>query len=444
YPFDEDHYLVAYCPEGWLGDYGPFVPPFGVYFMTATGERELLAFDWWISSTQPIPILERPIPPIRPSQIDFTKNMGSFDIQDVYFGPGLKGIPHGTVKRLRVVALEYRAGKIGKGWNAGEVSSGLIQTPISFNSGSWDVKHVLGEVEIEKDGSVAFQVPARTPVYFQLLDDKGYCVQTMRSWATLQPGERFSCLGCHEDKLDTKGMVQGRLTSVAMQKPAQKLKPIRSKKHPLIERLEKESALASLENYFGVNAPPVSADPNAHSDGFSYLQEVQPVWDKHCVSCHGGPDVKPDEHKKIKPALPDLRGTPLSVSDRKVASDDDHKRLYAQSYLTLTNNGTLKGNKYIQFLEVRSRSEMLPPYHTGSSKSPLMKFLESSHYNVQVSDSEKRTVACWIDLLIPYCGSYPEANIWTEEEREIWKGLIRKRRAFAQQELDSIIKSVKK
>lgn len=444
YPFDEDHYLVGYCPEGWLADYGPFVPPFGVYFMTANGERELLAFDWWISSTQPIPIVERPVPPIRPSQIDFNKNMGTFDIQDVYFGPGLKGIPRGTVKKLRVVALEYRAGKIGKGTNRGEVSWGLIQTPVSFNSGTWDVKHVLGEVDIEKDGSVAFQVPARTPVYFQLLDEKGYCVQTMRSWATLQPGERFSCLGCHEDKLDTQGMVQGRSTPIAMQKVAQQLHPIGSKKHPLMERLEKESALASLENYFGINAPAITADPKAPSDGFSYLQEVQPILDKHCVSCHGGDSVKADGAKKIKPASPDLRGTPLSVTDRKLSPDDDHKRLYAQSYLTLTNNGTVKDNKYIQFLEVRSRSEMLPPYHTGSSKSPLMKYLEPSHYNVKVTDSEKRTIACWIDLLIPYCGSYPEANIWTDEEKEIWKGLIQKRRAFAQQELDAVRNSLKK
>lgn len=443
YPFalDEDHYLLAYCPEGWLYDYGPFCPPFGIYFMTATGERELLAFDWWISSGQPTPIIEREVPPIRPSSIDHTKNTGVFDIQDIYIGPGLKGIPRGTVKKLRVVALEYRAGKMGKGSNAGEVSSGLVQTPISFNNGSWDVKHVLGEVDVEEDGSVAFEVPARTPVYFQLLDEKGYCVQTMRSWATLQGGEHFSCLGCHEDKLDTQMMTQGRSASIAMQRAPQKLQPIGSKKHPLMERLEKENCLDSIEGWLGVNAPAVNADPYAPVAGFSYRQEIQPILDKHCIECHQG-DTKNSDPKK-RSSL-DLRGTMISVDHLKVNWDDDYKRLFSQSYLNLTNQGRNKGGKWIQFLEVRSRSDILPPYHTGSSKSSLMKYLEPAHYGVQVSESEKRTIACWIDILIPYCGSYVEANTWTDEERKEYLYYVKKRRDIADQERLMIRESLKK
>ena len=37
---------------------------------------------------------------------------------------------------------------------------------------------------------------------FQALDHNGHVVQTMRSWATLQPGETFGCVGCHETKCD--------------------------------------------------------------------------------------------------------------------------------------------------------------------------------------------------------------------------------------------------
>ena len=144
--------------------------------MTATGERELLAFDWSISCGQPIPFVPREAPRVKSTGIDPGANYGTFVVQDIYTGPGLRGIERGTVKKLRVVALEYRATKVGKGSNAGEIDWGLVQTPVSFNNGTWDVKHVLGEVDVEEDGSVAFKVPARTPVYFQLLDDKGYCV----------------------------------------------------------------------------------------------------------------------------------------------------------------------------------------------------------------------------------------------------------------------------
>lgn len=57
-----------------------------------------------------------------------------------------------------------------------------------------------GDAEVHPDGSAAFQVPARVPLYFQALAAHGYAVQTMRIWNTLQPGETFSCVGCHEGK----------------------------------------------------------------------------------------------------------------------------------------------------------------------------------------------------------------------------------------------------
>ncbi|MDR2706256.1 MAG: hypothetical protein LBC02_10800 [Planctomycetaceae bacterium] len=440
FAFDEDHYLVAFCPEGWKNSYdGPYNPPMGIYFMTADGERELLAFDWKISSGHPIAVAPRPLPPIKLDQIDPTNNFGTFVVQDIYLGPGLKNIPRGTVKRLRVVALEYRAAAIGRGSNAGETDSGLCQTPISFNNGAWDVKHVLGEVDIEPDGSVAFQVPARTPVYFQLLDEKGYCVQTMRSWSTLQGGEIFACLGCHEDKLETAIMPLNRSATQALRKSPQKLQPFGNKPHPLMVRLEKENCLDSIENYWGVNAPLPIVDADFPVTGFSYTQEIQPILDKHCVACH---QAGLDQSDPTKTSTLSLTGEFKSVDTMKKLSDDNYKRAFTQSYLALTNNGFLKGSRYIQWLEVRSRAEMIPPYHTGSAKSPLMKYLEPNHYGVHVSDTEKRTIACWIDLLIPFCGSYPQANLWTERDKNEYLYFIQKRRFFAEQELRNVKKKL--
>ncbi len=36
-------------------------------------------------------------------------------------------------------------------------------------------------------------------------------------------------------------------------------------------------------------------------------------------------------------------------------------------------------------------------------------------HDVNVSDEEKRRMACWIDLCVPFCGSYTEANRWADE-----------------------------
>ncbi|MDO5553741.1 MAG: hypothetical protein Q4G68_08265 [Planctomycetia bacterium] len=453
---DEDQYLVAYCPEGWGTQSGPYNPPFGVYWMDADGRRELLAFDWWITCTQPILVAERDLPASKPSQVKLDEKYGTFLIQDVYYGPGLAGIPQGTAKKIRVVALEYRAAWVGTGVNAGEADAGYVQTPISLNNGSWDVKHVLGEADIEEDGSAAFLVPARVPVYFQILDEHGYCIQTMRSWSTLQPGETFACIGCHEDKLETAEMVQSRPAPLALKKPPQPLAPFAGQKHPLIERLETEEALDSIENYAGMNAPVWADDPNAPVAGFSYNQRIQPIWDRHCVSCHSG-SLDP-----VAPA-PDLSGRviPLDINDPKILRPFyyervkaeyyngvttplcvDWKRSFTSSYTTLTNYGQVNGSKWVEWLECRSRPQMLPPYHTGSSKSLIMKYLEPDHYNVQVTENEKRLIACWIDLLIPFCGSYTEANTWTDKEKNDYRYYLEKRRFFLQEELKGIRQQV--
>lgn len=436
YALDEENYLCSFCPEGYLPPFGPFNPPLGVYFMKADGQRELLAFDDWQSTGQAVPIMARKPPPVRPSLVDPRHNWGVYTLQDVYQGLGLAGIPRGTAKRLRVVALEYRVARMGYGQNGGECETGLCQTPISLNSGSWDVKHVLGEVDIEADGSCSFEVPAHTPVYFQVLDAQGYTIQSMRSWSTLQSGERFSCIGCHENKTDAGPQPPTvRKTTVALSKPVQKLRPFAGKEHPLVRRLASQSWLASVENYLGVNAPR-SLDAGAPVDGFSYVQEIQPIFDRHCVSCHNASQVA-----KAKISLTGEAARPETVK-LIGAGQVDPKRAYTQSYVTITTSGNPDKNPWMTWLKPRSRAVMLPPYHTGSSKSRIMGYFEPAHYGVKLSEDEKRRFACWLDLLVPFCGSYAQHNTWTGAEKAEYGYFQEKRRAYAAAELHSLRQSV--
>lgn len=78
-------------------------------------------------------------------------------------------------------------------------------TPLADNPrigyGSQDnARMVLGTVPVESDGSVYCDAPIGKPIYFQLLDEKGMAVQSMRSVTYVHPGEQLSCTGCHEDK----------------------------------------------------------------------------------------------------------------------------------------------------------------------------------------------------------------------------------------------------
>lgn len=60
---------------------------------------------------------------------------------------------------------------------------------------------------------------------------------------------------------------------------------------------------------------------------------------------------------------------------------------------------------------------MLLPYHTGAAKSKLPAMLEECHNKVALSPEELDKIACWIDLLVPFCGDYREANTWRPAER---------------------------
>jgi hypothetical protein len=200
YPLSSTELLVSFVPAA-LNRARASV--FSLYWMTPDGARELLVRGEGTSCNSPVPLAPRAEPPPRPTVVDYRRSTGLLYVQDVYHGPGLAGVPKGTIKRLRVVALDFRAAGVQNNGNGGPAGGALVCTPIAINNGSWDVKTILGSTTVEADGSAFCEVPARTPVYLQALDEKGDAVQTMRSWTTLQPGETQSCAGCHESKNET-------------------------------------------------------------------------------------------------------------------------------------------------------------------------------------------------------------------------------------------------
>jgi hypothetical protein len=383
YPLNETEFLVTYDPQG--GGNRQYVRPYAIYLMTIDGRRELLVADREISCNQPIPLAPRKMPHIRPSLVDYRKRTSTYYAQDIYAGPGLEGIARGTIKKLRVIALKYRAAGIGETRNSGPGGGSLSSTPVGVGNTSWDVKVVLGDATVYEDGSAMFTVQARTPVYFQALNAKGHAVQTMRSWSTLQPGERFSCVGCHENKNQTPQIV--RRTTQAMTAGPQ-----------------------SLEPFYG---PP---------RGFSFTKEIQPILDRHCIKCHTGKEANP-----------------FGLSGNQII-DKVAKRKWSQSYLALTQAHPVelssasfyyKGNQdgeLVNWINNMSVPYMLRPYHAGAAKSKLITMLEGGHNDVKLSREEMDKLACWIDLLVPYCGDYTEANAWTQDETNKYDHFLKKRK----------------
>ncbi len=374
YPLDEDNYMVTFRPNGQRH--------FGIYFMNKDGEQVLLASDAAVSCNQPIPLAPRTLPPKAAYPIDWRKKTGAFTIQDIYHGPGLEGIARGTIKRVRVVALDFMATDIGRKHGPSTIS----------DLAAWDVKIVLGEAPVYNDGSAAFEVPARTPLYFQAIDGKGRVVQTMRSWSTLMPGEVFGCIGCHEDKNE---VVPNKAVTMALKRG---IKP--------------------LEPFYDITGK-----------GFSFPKMIQPILDAKCVECHKGDKTDP----------PDLRATPVW--------DNRARKSWNQAYHALISTdragppandtsqrlGTIaEKSKYLNWIGRWSVPVMIPPYSHGSSQSPLIALLEKGHEKVKMTREEMDKIACWIDLALPHSGEWTEGM--KPEDKAIYMNVYRKRMEWEKQE----------
>ena len=117
----------------------------------------------------------------------------------------------------------------------------------------------LGVVPVEQDGSVYCEAPVGKTLYFQLLDEDGLAIHSMRSATYVHEGERLSCVGCHEDKWENPPPPSG--TPLALRRPPSKLRPEVS-----------EGAIP-----------------------YNWARLVKPVLDAKCAGCHlkekKGPDM---------------------------------------------------------------------------------------------------------------------------------------------------------
>ncbi|MHC4796857.1 MAG: HzsA-related protein, partial [Planctomycetota bacterium] len=177
YPLSDKYFIVSCRPN--------VDSPWGIYLVDVFDNMLLLCERPGYALFEPIPIRKTPTPPVISKRIDTEQTEGVAYLQNVYAGPGLAGVPAGTVKKLRV--LSYNFAYRGTG---GHIKVGI--------DSSWDVMRIHGTVPVHEDGSASFRVPANTPISVQPLDAEGKAVQVMRSWFTVMPGESVSCVGCHE------------------------------------------------------------------------------------------------------------------------------------------------------------------------------------------------------------------------------------------------------
>ena len=118
---------------------------------------------------------------------------------------------------------------------------------------------------------------------------------------------------------------------------------------------------------------------------FSFVHDVQPILDKHCVRCHGG--------EKTEAKL-DLSGTPHQAFTRSYVSLCGDANFWGEG-----TNPQNAARALVPRYGARNQVQVtLPGGMYGSLGSRLMKLLRTGHENVQLAPDDLRTLAAWIDL----------------------------------------------
>ena len=350
YPLSEKLFLVAHNPSRNMTE----PKGYGLYALDAWGNRAELYRDPDTSCFQPVPLRRRRKPTEIPSVVNAraklartdgtkTRKSATLFMQDVY--RGMTGIKPGRVKYLRIMealALPWESALRSRRQGDG---ADLQASAVSFK-GDVHLKKVYGVVPVAADGSAYFTVPARKNLYFQALDADYMELQRMRTFINMTPGEKRSCIGCHELRRETP--VAGRGAPLAL-------------KH-------KPSSIA-----------PQPGDTGPRM--VHYPRDIQPILDRNCIGCHGGTSPKGE----------------LNLSGEMTT-------LWNKSYENLINRKGMISFLYGCIGEANIPAEI--PLTFGSHRSKLVDRIRNKPCKSKLTRTEFIRIVTWIDANAPYYGTH--------------------------------------
>jgi len=322
---------------------------FALYLIDVYGNKELIHRDRVLSAAFPIPLKPRPRPPVLPRMTDPDQRLATCYVADVY--EAMPGVRRGEVKYLR---LSQRVG-----WPLDERIGAMRYIPGNawekrLGFAEWAPVRVIGTVRVESDGSAHFKVPADTSVYFQALDAGQMELRRMRSHVTLQPGEVRGCTGCHESNART---------------PQAQWRPT------IGQRRDPE-----------IPTPP----PWGSRRLLGYEWLIQPIFERHCVRCHGG--TEPDAGLDL------------------VATRNADGMMQSFAALFRPGQGAKAGTPALVSCSDRfSDAAITRPREFGSHRSRLVRILldDPLHRDeAKLAADEWTALVTWVDANAPYYDTF--------------------------------------
>jgi hypothetical protein len=324
WPLSEDYYLANFRED--------------IILLDRFGNKELICAKSALPAgadklVHPIPLKARPKPPVIPVATYQGEREGAnapkatISVMNVYEGD--MKMPEGTrIRWLRVIQVIPQLQPVMNQPKIGYASESLVRMP-------------LGIVPVEPDGSVHFTAPAAKEFFFQLLDERGLAVRSMRSATYVHAGEKLSCVGCHESRSSSP------MTLSAT--------PIALKRGP-----------SAIQTEVASGAVP-----------FNWHTLAKPVLQEKCAACHLKEGKGPD------------------MSHASLEKYVFHYPFGLDGY----SNGDI----------VRSGSRTVPGKF-GAMASPLLKYLDKSHYDVSLTPDEFRRITLWMDCNGNELGAYTKVD----------------------------------
>jgi mono/diheme cytochrome c family protein len=348
WPLSEKYFLVSYSPLTLpMGKTDP--TGYGLYVIDVFGNKELLYRDPSISCFVSIPLRPRPAPPVLQDVTDSESNYATCVLSDVTYG--VDGVKPEQIRYLRIAEpIGWPYDNTRGGQRYGEDHGFGGPRAEQRNLINWTPVRILGDVPVESDGSAHFRVPVDTALYFQLLDEKHTELRRMRSFISFQQGERRGCVGCHETR-----------------------------------------SVAPLSSNIGIASrrePSVPVPPPWGDRPVSFLRDVQPVFDTHCIGCHSG----------RAPAGGMDFSSGLTSHEAAIPGYG-----YNRAFETILEKGLVSRSA------ARAQdAAVTKPFAYGSQKSRLIQALRSGpcSQRVKLTDEDWLRLTMWIDANAPYHDSF--------------------------------------
>ncbi len=380
---------------------------FGLYYVDVWGNQELIHREPVLSSVFPIPLGTRTRPPALPSMVEERADEATCFLSDVY--ADLPGVPRGAVRHIRI---SQRLPFPSPNQNAAEgspISHGTNHhkwfpgngTYRHFAHWTWAPTRVIGTVPVEADGSAYFHAPANVPIFFQALDENYMELRRMRSNVALQRGEKRGCVGCHETKA---------------------VSTLPAGLQYMAEALDRQP-----------DRP--TAPPWGDATILNYERDIQPIFDRHCVRCHGQKEPAGGlelTSRRISGFMQSYRSIfGLKPSDlTPIRNPEVHQTLNPESDPSTILGGRpadeviekMQENQFpgmlVSISDRMSGAEVTRPLQFGSHRSKLITQLltDAQHRrDVHVSPIEWRKLVVWVDSNAVYHSRLIDKSLYRSE-----------------------------